>query len=85
MSTALPVSKALNKAMLYGRFVKKGTLQGGKFKEESEASDSDSSDDEVAARIGQMVEVSDAELFKRCGGLTGHKVRNLKKIKKYLI
>merc|ERR1711935_983914 len=73
VSTSLPVSKALNRAMLYGRFVKKGTMQGGKFTQESDGSDSDSSDDEVANRIGQVVEVTDAELFKRCGGLTGHK------------
>ena len=35
----------------------------------------------MAAKIGQVVEVSDAELFKRCGGLTGHKVI----FKKFLI
>merc|ERR1739838_3746 len=73
VSTALPVSRALNRAMLYGRFIKKGTMEGGKFKEESEDSDSSSDDDDIAAKIGQVVEVSDAELFKRCGGLTGHK------------
>merc|ERR1712241_1188377 len=70
VSTALPVSKALNKAMLYGRFVKKGTLQGGKLTEEPQSDSSDDSSDDDDDKIGQVVQVTDAELFKRCGGLT---------------
>ena len=53
-------------------------MKGGKVEaiaapSESDDSDSDS-DDETTKKIkGAIVEISDAELFKRCGGLTGHK------------
>merc|ERR1712113_508765 len=74
VSTSLPVSKALNKAMLYGRFVKRGVMMAGKVVEVEDSSDSDSdSDTDTKSKIGQIVEISDADLFKRCGGLTGHK------------
>ena len=54
-------------------------MKGGKVEAiaapEDSDSDSDSdSDDETTKKIkGAIVEISDAELFKRCGGLTGHK------------
>merc|ERR1712176_1032817 len=79
VSTTMLISKALNKAMLYGRFIKRGVMKGGKVEAiaapEDSDSDSDSdSDDETTKKIkGAIVEISDAELFKRCGGLTGHK------------
>jgi len=56
-----------------------GVMKGGKVEAiaapEDSDSDSDSdSDDETTKKIkGAIVEISDAELFKRCGGLTGHK------------
>lgn len=79
VSTTMPISKALNKAMLYGRFIKRGVMKGGKVEEIAAPEESDSgsdsdSDDETTKKIkGAIVEISDAELFKRCGGLTGHK------------
>jgi len=78
VSTTMPISKALNKAMLYGRFIKRGVMKGGKveaLQHHRNQIDSDSdSDDETTKKIkGAIVEISDAELFKRCGGLTGHK------------
>jgi len=79
VSTTMPISKALNKAMLYGRFIKRGVMKGGKVEAIAAPADSDSgsdsdSDDETTKKIkGAIVEISDAELFKRCGGLTGHK------------
>merc|ERR1711990_781741 len=58
VSTTLPVSRALNKAMLYGRFIKRGVMKAGKVVEiEDSDSDSDSdSDDETSNKIGQIVE-----------------------------
>jgi len=79
VSTTMPISKALNKAMLYGRFIKRGVMKGGKVEaiaapQDSESDSDSDSDDETTKKIkGAIVEISDAELFKRCGGLTGHK------------
>ena len=54
-------------------------MKGGKVEaiaapEESDSGSDSDSDDETTKKIkGAIVEISDAELFKRCGGLTGHK------------
>merc|ERR1712228_883451 len=46
VSTSRPLSKSMNRALLYGsHFVRKGVLEGGKFVNDSASSD-DSSDDE---------------------------------------
>jgi len=71
VSTSRPMSKSMNRALLYGsHFVKAGVMSGGKFTREE--SDSDSSSDEEEGK-GRIVEISDEALFAACGGMTGHK------------
>jgi len=73
VSTSRPMSKSMNRALLYGsHFVKAGVMSGGKFTREQSDSDSDSSSDEEEGK-GRIVEVSDEALFAACGGMTGHK------------
>jgi len=78
VSTSRPLNKALNRALLYGsHFVRKGVLEGGKFKIDApDDSDSDSSSDDDVAQMrtkGKIVDISDEALFAACGGMTGHK------------
>jgi len=73
VSTSRPMSKSMNRALLYGsHFVKAGVMSGGKFTREESDSDSDSSSDEEETKA-RIVEVSDEALFAACGGMTGHK------------
>jgi len=73
VSTSRPMSKSMNRALLYGsHFVKAGVMSGGKFTREESDSDSDSSSDEGETKA-RIVEVSDEALFAACGGMTGHK------------
>lgn len=73
VSTSRPMSKSMNRALLYGsHFVKAGVMSGGKFTREESDSDSDSSSDDEGGK-GRIVEVTDEALFAACGGMTGHK------------
>lgn len=69
------VTPSANKNLLYGRFVKAGTLTGNDLVEEDKPetesdSDSDSDSDNDKRHTEKM---TDEELFKICGGLTAHK------------
>lgn len=62
--------KLKNKEMLYGNFVKSGTLENGKIsKNDGSSSDSDSEDDNKP----KMRTLTDEELLAACGGRTAHK------------
>ena len=60
------------KSMLYGRFVKAGTLTGNEMVSENVSDVCDDSDSEVEDK-STAAKVTDEELFKICGGLTAHK------------
>ncbi|XP_041648529.1 G patch domain-containing protein 4 [Cheilinus undulatus] len=78
ISNKKPRKAALDKAKLYGRFVKSATLLSGQEQPEPKASnseDSSSSDDEEDQRLdlSSTIKLSDKDLMKACGGRTAHK------------
>ncbi|XP_013393061.1 G patch domain-containing protein 4 [Lingula anatina] len=62
-----------NKDMLYGRFVKGATLENNEDGVSQEVKHGDSSDSEEEEEPASVSQLSDEELFKKCGGLTAHK------------
>lgn len=69
-STKKP-SKLFDKKMLYGRFIKAGTLDHGKV--EKEECNSSSSEEEEIEVYKKSAMLNDEELLKACGGRTAHK------------
>lgn len=63
--------KVSSAQLLYGSFLKSGTLENGKMtKQNSRSSDSDSSDSEAGVKNKVL---TDEELLAACGGRTAHK------------
>ncbi|KAM9309454.1 uncharacterized protein KZ484_025526 isoform 1-T4 [Pholidichthys leucotaenia] len=76
ISNKKPRKAALDKAKLYGCFVKSATLLSGQEQPEPKPSDDDSSssdDDEQRVDLSSTTRLSDADLMKACGGRTAHK------------